>query len=1067
MISVYTKQVSGSDTDSALYQSRANRASLSQESVDTPINNENADFYAATSPVERVENVQGLSNKSEDGSEFPQQHEWITISYRRPQNKGNSKRQNSHKGSNRKVLTSKAASTSSLEKAPLQKKLATSVSSRPRDSDREFASTELARIFSYLCDLLEHTLDMTWEMGDARYAHDVVSLLYNFHGRFALAARELDDGSVETIERYTPQKSEMSTRASPSASGPTEGSGDNAEVVQSPNPAELVKSYSQATKAHRPGFDSELDVAVALRKKQDQADRNREQYMTDKALRLRSRTNKVESVRHRNQKQQDQLKHYFQTNLHEKQQKAVKNRQERLAQLQLKAKEEQERRRAAQQQAHGVLFNKCADLLGEDVELRQRKQERFKKHVDTATMKEAATERRLAQERERKEKLLNELRKHEELTLKKSRERQDALLAKQALLEEKSRKIENWKLEKELEEKQLRRELHEKIKRAAERYDEHIEFVKGKAAAANEQVNKVVLQHQASKAGASSLPSSPTRHSNTSNGVVVPFAASVTAKIDAPSPDTVSTSVASADKRISEVVAPEQPFTLPELTKSSKKYRAKLNSLCSAYADKHFCGKDNLNCVNSGCPNKSNQKKFNALRKQLQGQLENLVISSIERESVIRSSQTTDEQFEAVSNFTREFTKAAPALEGSVLPLRWLLPTVQLLPLACRSPALSIQVLDVLEQLLCQFGGKNLAKSYMFARQVSSDKMEVSEPIPILLLSDFFCGLLSQCTSSCDSLLLAAARILDVFRALLTTVDSASNSEGSSMVHAWMNYLLSLKVFEQLRSIFLLAHGPYDAELPLYKFLQSANKFLVEFTQRATNSLGGGKGFAPSLREQYASVLSSGEFVGSITMLDAILLYNSGGVSRNAAADSVQPTGALELCLEALSFLNCVGSAEPCILQKALNVSVLQTQLFHFASFWLRYYQQRQETCDHLLEKLTNELILLLGIYCSGNPKGQALLRWGPAPVILQHLVSMPFKYFHKNDCAEVLIPTLIAAVYKDETNNAIMEEELSQSILAQYLIDSQNTKGQTGRLRLNLRVPLDCINDVLKFLGR
>lgn len=96
--------------------------------------------------------------------------------------------------------------------------------------------------------------------------------------------------------------------------------------------------------------------------------------------------------------------------------------------------------------------------------------------------------------------------------------------------------------------------------------------------------------------------------------------------------------------------------------------------------------------------------------------------------------------------------------------------------------------------------------------------------------------------------------------------------------------------------------------------------------------------------------------------------------------------------------------------------------------------QHTHKDTHELSSKVLHELILLVGYFSLRNSKSQALLRWGPSPVILKLMVDLPFEYFSEPRLMNILFPTLIIACYKDDDNKQIVEEDLSLDMLCKFV---------------------------------
>lgn len=85
---------------------------------------------------------------------------------------------------------------------------------------------------------------------------------------------------------------------------------------------------------------------------------------------------------------------------------------------------------------------------------------------------------------------------------------------------------------------------------------------------------------------------------------------------------------------------------------------------------------------------------------------------------------------------------------------------------------------------------------------------------------------------------------------------------------------------------------------------------------------------------------------------------------------------------------------------------------------------------------LLHTIVELIGLVCIGNPTNQQMVLWGQSPNILQRLLSLPFSYFSMRPLRFILFPTLIALCFNDRRNLGILQQEVSQDMLIEFLDD-------------------------------
>lgn len=235
---------------------------------------------------------------------------------------------------------------------------------------------------------------------------------------------------------------------------------------------------------------------------------------------------------------------------------------------------------------------------------------------------------------------------------------------------------------------------------------------------------------------------------------------------------------------------------------------------------------------------------------------------------------------------------------------------------------------------------------------------------------------------------------------------------------------------------------------------------------------------SPATSSKFLNSVKSTEFVGIITLLDSLLLYQ--GSSRAPAASSFAISkDMLVISIKAIRMLNNIANLNLKMFQTLINgneeshtdtrlscnndkanelnsrntMSVLQTEFFHLVVFWLSFCTRKQEPSplesDALLTSLLHELILLLGYFMLDNAKNQPIVRMGQYPVILQQLLMLPFPYFSNptlvyisgnnhncNRLVNILYPTLIVACFSDENNYTILRKEISPALLCRFIKD-------------------------------
>nr|KAJ3418579.1 Sentrin-specific protease 3 [Polyrhizophydium stewartii] len=200
-----------------------------------------------------------------------------------------------------------------------------------------------------------------------------------------------------------------------------------------------------------------------------------------------------------------------------------------------------------------------------------------------------------------------------------------------------------------------------------------------------------------------------------------------------------------------------------------------------------------------------------------------------------------------------------------------------------------------------------------------------------------------------------------------------------------------------------------------------------------------------------ASVFGQSDLCGLVTMLDSVLLFKVGN-ARTAAEESL-PIVCIEIAAAILRTLNNICALDLCMVQSVLAAHGLSTECFHLILFWIQYWDKWSPTARGafaanaagvsqdqerglLLDELLRELLVFLGNICLDNPKLAEMARLGSTqgPVMLRRLCLLPPRYFIEPTRQQALLPTLIVLTAHDDVNRLILEEEVSEQMLALFL---------------------------------
>ena len=72
------------------------------------------------------------------------------------------------------------------------------------------------------------------------------------------------------------------------------------------------------------------------------------------------------------------------------------------------------------------------------------------------------------------------------------------------------------------------------------------------------------------------------------------------------------------------------------------------------------------------------------------------------------------------------------------------------------------------------------------------------------------------------------------------------------------------------------------------------------------------------------------------------------------------------------------------------------------------------------------------------------MVQSGHQPSVLQQLCNLPFPYFSQSNLKEILFPTLLACCHDNQENMVILSQEMSWTLIDEYL---KTTEGQKNPL--------------------
>ena len=234
-----------------------------------------------------------------------------------------------------------------------------------------------------------------------------------------------------------------------------------------------------------------------------------------------------------------------------------------------------------------------------------------------------------------------------------------------------------------------------------------------------------------------------------------------------------------------------------------------------------------------------------------------------------------------------------------------------------------------------------------------------------------------------------------------------------------------------------------------------------------------------SITECLMTSLEDTSMVGLPSLLCAALLRASSTSSSGAIQPQHLPPNFVPVAAAVMRILsNCAMHDLPTT-QRIMSAPDLRVEIYHALSFLISFCTDQWAAGNNRIKQLLNEVLLVCGYFVVLHPQNQGVLRWGKSPTILKKLCHLPFPYFCDPDLQEILLPTILAACYKNQNNRMVVEQDFSLKMLRRFLrnvevkgCDSPQKKAvkvggtqSASRFSLGKRFPLSQTNEVLKWL--
>ncbi|XP_076350517.1 SCAPER domain-containing protein short spindle 3 isoform X1 [Tachypleus tridentatus] len=243
-----------------------------------------------------------------------------------------------------------------------------------------------------------------------------------------------------------------------------------------------------------------------------------------------------------------------------------------------------------------------------------------------------------------------------------------------------------------------------------------------------------------------------------------------------------------------------------------------------------------------------------------------------------------------------------------------------------------------------------------------------------------------------------------------------------------VSYTVSIGIVDKLCQYHNSVCSPIDESQNVPEFLLQSLDFLTSLADLL--AMRHEKIFEKKRPEDITQLVATfqvTELVGIVSLLYSMLLH-SGAPSRGDTPPPELPHQTVMVTVAALKLLNQMAVLDLQMVQNVLGREGLSLQLRHIASYLIWY-------CSHWeLQDLLCEVILMIGYFTVLNLDNQTILQSGQQPTILQQLCALPFQYFSDFQLMTLLYPTLISCCHDNSHNRAILEQEMSPELLANYI---------------------------------
>ncbi|WAR00339.1 SCAPE-like protein, partial [Mya arenaria] len=258
----------------------------------------------------------------------------------------------------------------------------------------------------------------------------------------------------------------------------------------------------------------------------------------------------------------------------------------------------------------------------------------------------------------------------------------------------------------------------------------------------------------------------------------------------------------------------------------------------------------------------------------------------------------------------------------------------------------------------------------------------------------------------------------------MSNTTDAFTSRGNDII----SFIISVGIVDKLTQYLRLVQGPIDNNKDAAEFIQHSLGLLVSLTKFLTvrkSSI-----FEKKKLDDPTHLISTfevTELVGIVSLLYGMLLH-SGTPGRGDSAPPEFPAHTLAVAITGIRMLNFMATLDLDMMQMTLGQEGTSLEFRHISSYLIWYCSH------HNAEELLHEVILCVGYFTIRNTDNQIVIQSGQPPTVLQQMCALPFQYFSDPRLVNILFPTLISCCYNNTANKEILEQELSGSLLANFL---------------------------------